>query len=106
AQRMLEFLRCDRVESFQVARGWLNLLSSVMKLSQISDDVVANRSRHAPTQIVWEPPAIRSPNEVIRDHDWIHELSRGWKFDHIHDRYAREAASGGNSAHLRLLSTH
>jgi hypothetical protein len=71
AQRMLQQLARLLVEPANVARRGLNLLATVVKIPELSQDRVLDLVGVAPARVVREPPPVDGPDEVVRDDERI-----------------------------------
>ena len=107
-KRMLEQIASFFVEFAHVTTGRLDFLAAKVKLVEHRKDIGADNVRAAAARIVGKPPAVRGPDEVIRDDKWVGHcrasnhaacgfaLAPRW-IPQPPTRREREAASGNQS---------
>lgn len=70
-QRMAEHLRRLRIELANGLPARLRLFASVMQRAELRKDVITNKMRSTPARVVGEPPPIRRPDQMVRNHNGL-----------------------------------
>ena len=58
------------IEITDIAGGRLDLFPSEMEFAELRDNVTDNCTGCASARVVWQPPSVRGPYQMMRNDDW------------------------------------